>query len=192
MPCMRRPFGSGTGTEVRASLAVALALLLAAAAATLRSGSQDDLLPAAGPPDAGAAATAAAVAFDHRVHVTDNGLDCQLCHAYARRGPVAGLPPVARCAGCHRFVAAESPVVESLMARFEAGEPLAWTRVHRLPDYVRFTHKRHVRAGVACRTCHGDVGAMGTVEQVAPLTMGWCVGCHEQRQAPADCLVCHY
>lgn len=196
MPCMRRRFGSGTGTGVTASLAVALALLVASAAATLRSGSQD-LPPAAEPPGAAAAATApgataAAVAFDHRVHVTDYGLDCQLCHAYARRGPVAGLPPVARCAGCHRFVAAESPAVESLMARFEAGEPLAWTRVHRLPDYVRFTHKRHVRAGVACRTCHGDVGAMRTVEQVAPLTMGWCVGCHEQRQAPDDCLVCHY
>ena len=198
MPCMRRRFGSGTGTGVTASLALALALLLASAAATLRSGSQDDLPLAADPPGAAAAATAAAataaaaVAFDHRVHVTDNGLDCQLCHAYARRGPVAGLPPVARCAGCHRFVAAESPAVESLMARFEAGEPLAWTRVHHLPDYVRFTHKRHVRAGVACRTCHGDVGAMRTVEQVAPLTMGWCVGCHEQRQAPDDCLVCHY
>ena len=49
-----------------------------------------------------------------------------------------------------------------------------------------------VRAGVACQTCHGDVGAMRTVEQVAPLTMGWCVGCHEQRQAPDDCLICHY
>lgn len=192
MPDMRRSFGSGTGTGVRASLALALGLLLVAAAATLRSGSQEDPPRADAPPGAARAATAAPVAFDHRVHVADNGLDCQLCHAYARRGPVAGLPPVARCAGCHRFVAAESPAVESLMARFEAGEPLAWTRVHQLPDYVRFTHKRHVRAGVACRTCHGDVGAMRSVEQVAPLTMGWCVGCHEQRQAPDDCLVCHY
>ena len=192
MPGMWRAVGSGARTGVRASLAFAVALLLVAAAATLRSGSQDDTPRAAGPPDVGRAAPAAEVAFDHRVHVADNGLDCQLCHAYARRGPVAGLPPVARCAGCHRFVAAESPAVESLMARFEAGEPLAWTRVHHLPDYVRFTHKRHVRAGVGCRTCHGDVGAMRTVEQVAPLTMGWCVGCHEQRQAPDDCLICHY
>ena len=194
MPGMWRAVGSGAGTGVRASLALAVALLVASAAATLRSGSQDDPPPAGEPPDAvpAAAAPAVPVTFDHRVHVADNGLDCQLCHAYARRGPVAGLPPVARCAGCHRFVAAESPAVESLMARFEAGEPLAWTRVHHLPDYVRFTHKRHVRAGVGCRTCHGDVGAMRTVEQVAPLTMGWCVGCHEQRQAPDDCLICHY
>ena len=188
---MRRPFGSGSGTEVRASLALALAVLLAAAA-TLRSGSQADLPPAADPSGAGPAGAAAPVAFDHRVHVANNGLDCQLCHAYARRGPVAGLPPVARCAGCHRFVASEAPAVEELMARFEAGEPLAWTRVHHLPDYVRFTHKRHVRAGVSCQTCHGDVGAMRTVEQVAPLTMGWCVGCHEQRRAPDDCLTRHY
>ena len=189
---------------MRAPLALALALLLASAAATLRSGAQDDAPPAAGarddpPPVAdpteatdAAAAPGAAVTFDHRVHVADNGLDCQLCHAYARRGPVAGLPPVARCAGCHRFVATESPAVEALMARFEAGEPLAWTRVHHLPQFVRFTHKRHVRAGLGCRACHGDVGAMRSVEQVAPLTMGWCVGCHEQREAPDDCLTCHY
>ena len=185
---------------MRASLALALVLLLASAAATLRSGAQDDPPAAAGsledPPRAAdatdATAPAAAVTFDHRVHVADNGLDCQFCHAYARRSPVAGLPPVARCAGCHRFVATENPAVERLMARFEAGEPLAWTRVHHLPEYVRFTHKRHVRAGIGCRTCHGDVGAMRSVEQVAPLTMGWCVGCHEQREAPDDCLTCHY
>ncbi len=192
MPDMRRPFGSGTGTEVGTSLAFAVALLLAAAAATLRSGAQDEPPRAGDAPDAAQPAAAAPVTFDHRVHVADNGLACQLCHAYARRGPVAGLPPAARCAGCHRFIATESPAVASLMARFEAGEPLAWTRVHHLPEYVRFTHKRHVRAGVACATCHGDVGAMRRVEQAAPLTMGWCVGCHEQREAPDDCLTCHY
>ena len=186
---MRRSVASGTGVEVRASLAFALALLLVSAAATLRSGSQADPPPAAEPPRPAAAGP---VTFDHRVHVTDNGLECQLCHAYARRGPVAGLPPVARCAGCHRFVATESPAVGKLMARFEAGEPVAWTRVHHLPEYVRFTHKPHVRAGVGCQVCHGDVGAMRTVEQAAPLTMGWCVGCHEQRGAPDDCLTCHY
>ncbi len=206
MPGMRRPFARRTTTEGGASPATcgrrprgiptallpALVLLLASAAATLRSGSQADLPSAADPPGTATAAPAAPVGFDHRVHVTDNRLDCQLCHAYARRSPVAGLPPVARCAGCHRFVASDAPAIEDLMARLEAGAALAWTRVHQLPGHVRFTHKGHVRAGIGCRTCHGDVGAMRTVEQVAPLTMGWCIGCHEQRQASDDCLTCHY
>ena len=169
--------------RARASITAALLLFLAASNGTLRSSQ-----PAAGAPAAGAAAP---IAFSHETHVSTAGLDCQFCHAYARRGPVAGLPPLSRCAGCHRFVLPDSPDVARLLALFEAGEPLAWPRVHDLPDHVRFTHKRHVRAGIACSACHGDVGRMQLAEQTAPLTMGWCVSCHEAQQASIDCLTCH-
>ena len=172
------------GWRAGAPIAAAALLLLAASGATLRSSQS-----AGGAPPA---ADRAPIAFSHETHVNTAALDCQFCHAYARRGPVAGLPPLSRCAGCHRFVLPDSPDVARLLARFEAGEPLAWPRVHDLPDHVHFTHKRHVRAGVACSTCHGDVGRMQLAEQTAPLTMGWCVSCHETRQAPTDCLTCHY
>ena len=165
-------------------LTAALASLLAASGATLGSSQ-----PAGDAPEAGGGG--APIAFSHETHAAAAGLDCQFCHAYARRGPVAGLPPLARCAGCHRFVAPDSPDVARLLARFDAGEPLAWPRVHQLPDHVRFTHKRHVRAGVACSACHGDVASMQLAEQTEPLTMGWCVSCHEARQASIDCLTCH-
>jgi hypothetical protein len=35
-----------------------------------------------------------------------------------------------------------------------AGEavPIAWTRVHNLPDFVYFDHRAHVSAGVTCQT----------------------------------------
>lgn len=171
-------------TRVTASLAVALAIFLTAAVATLRSGSQAGAEPAAGGPEP--------IAFSHETHVGNVRLDCQFCHAYARRSPVAGMPALSRCVGCHRFVLPDSPDIERLLTSFEAGEPLAWTRVHDLPDHVRFTHKRHVRAGIACSNCHGDVGRMQAIEQTAPLTMGWCVSCHETRQAPIGCLTCHY
>ncbi|MCY4600218.1 MAG: cytochrome c3 family protein [Acidobacteria bacterium] len=172
------------GWRATALIVAALACLLAASGATLRSSQ-----PAAGAPAAGATPS---IAFSHETHVNTAGLDCQFCHAYARRGPLAGLPPLSRCAGCHRFVLPDSPDVARLLARFDAGEPLAWPRVHDLPDHVRFTHKRHVRAGIACGACHGDVGRMQLAEQTAPLTMGWCVSCHEARQAPIDCVTCHY
>ena len=132
------------------------------------------------------------IAFSHRIHATDNAIPCQLCHAYARRGPVAGIPSVQRCAQCHLTVAPKKPEIVKLMAYWKDRKPIAWLRVHELPDYVRFTHKRHVLAGVACQTCHGDVAHMEAAVQTAPLTMGWCLSCHKERQAPTDCLVCHH
>jgi hypothetical protein len=47
--------------------------------------------------------------------------------------------------------------------------------VHYVPDHVKFNHKRHVRAGFACQTCHGPVETMDRVYQYSSLKMGWCV-----------------
>ena len=132
------------------------------------------------------------IAFSHAHHVAEVGLDCQFCHAYARRGPVAGIPSVQRCAGCHRVVLSERPEILEVLEYWENEEPIPWVRVHDLPDHVRFTHKAHVRAGVGCETCHGDVAAMEAAVQVESLGMGWCVDCHQERGATRDCLACHY
>ncbi len=102
-----------------------------------------------------------------------------------------------RCQGCHRFVKQDpqSPQrtaeIKALLDRIEAGTPIAWVRVHRLPDHVFFTHERHVRKGVRCQECHGEVQRMDEDRQVAPLTMGWCLACHHARHAPTDCWTCH-
>ena len=62
---------------------------------------------------------------------------------------------------------------------------VAWNRVHNLPDHVYFNHSQHVVAGkIACQTCHGKVEEMGTVQQYAPLTMGWCIDCHRNTEVP--------
>jgi hypothetical protein len=80
--------------------------------------------------------------------------------------------------------------------------PIAWTRVHVLPDFVYFDHRPHVKAGVACQRCHGPVETMERVRQEAPLTMGWCVNCHRDATASGlggrtvnasiDCATCHF
>lgn len=132
------------------------------------------------------------VAFSHRIHAQDNAIPCLYCHAYARRGPVAGLPSVQRCAGCHTTIAKEKPEVVKLMDYWDKGTPIPWKRVHDLPDFVRFNHKRHVLARVECRECHGDVERMDAASQVSSLSMGFCLQCHEKRGAPNDCLTCHY
>ena len=132
------------------------------------------------------------IAFSHRIHSGTNAIPCQLCHSYARRGPVAGIPSVQRCVQCHQTIAPDDPEVVKLMAFWKDKKPIAWVRVHDLPDYVRFTHKPHVAAGVACQSCHGDVAKMDGAVRTESLSMGWCLNCHKERHAPTDCLVCHY
>ena len=132
------------------------------------------------------------IAFSHAHHVAEVGLACQLCHAYARRGPVAGIPSVQRCVGCHQTVLSEQPEIVKVLEYWENEEPIPWVRVHDLPDHVRFAHKPHIRAGVVCAECHGTVEEMQAAVKVESLSMGWCLSCHEERDVTRDCLACHY
>lgn len=184
---------SGRG-PIRVILGLALISFVVAATGVLRGSAQ-------GPADAGEQGAALApettrstqpIAFSHAHHVSEIGLDCQLCHVYARRSPVAGIPSVEVCAGCHRQVLSDRPEIQKLLAFWEEEKPIPWLRVHDLPDHVRFTHKRHVLAGVDCAACHGDVARMHIAVQVESLSMGWCVTCHERHGASIDCLTCHY
>jgi hypothetical protein len=188
-----------------ATLAVtcALAVFLATGAYTLIGAQPPEPDSAADetPLETGQGATAASgpvdptaqpIDFSHEHHVTEIGIDCQFCHAYARRGPVAGIPSVQRCAGCHQTVLSERPEIVKVLEYWDNKEPIPWVRVHDLPDYVRFSHKPHIRAGVNCANCHGDVAHMEAAVQVESLSMGWCLDCHKEREASRDCLVCHY
>ncbi len=132
------------------------------------------------------------IAFSHAHHAGQHQIECEFCHTYARRGPVAGIPSVERCVGCHRSILTDQPEIQKLLEYWENEEPIPWLRIHDLPDYVRFTHKAHVRAGINCENCHGDVKSMEIAQQVESLSMGWCLDCHNEREAPRDCLVCHY
>jgi hypothetical protein len=132
------------------------------------------------------------IAFSHRVHATDYKIRCQYCHIYVERSPVAGAPPVKTCMGCHELIATDKPEIENLTRFWQERQPIEWVKIYDLPDFVRFTHKRHVRAGVECQECHGPVDTMERVVRVSDLTMGWCLDCHQQRNAEIDCLICHY
>ncbi len=160
------------------------------------------------------------IAFYHKVHAGELKIDCKYCHFNAERGKHPGIPPMSVCLGCHRpgNVTTENTQyqkeIASLLAVAEKGsyeidgkgpyhgEPdnvvydggvVHWKRVHKLPDHVYFSHQWHVRAGVACQTCHGPIQEMTVVRQFSDLTMGWCLDCHRQskyvggrRYDPAD------
>jgi hypothetical protein len=152
-------------------------------------------------------APAQPIRYSHAVHAGVLQIPCQYCHVGAERSRHAGIPAASTCLNCHRQVLPEHEEVRKVKAAVEKGEPIAWARVHQLPDHAYFDHRAHVRGGVSCQTCHGPVESMGRVTQSAPLTMGWCLQCHRQG-APArggspevakaqynrltDCAVCHH
>ncbi len=136
------------------------------------------------------------IEFSHRVHAGQRQIPCQYCHEYARRSRSAGVPPMQRCIGCHRQVGAEGPPLVGVRQPWTDDRQLpfqvVWKRVYALPDFVRFTHRPHVRAGVACRECHGPVETMDRVEPVREINMGFCISCHTARNVSKDCILCHY
>lgn len=132
------------------------------------------------------------IPFSHKLHAGDRKIPCEFCHAAARRSTSSGIPPVNTCMGCHKYVRTDKPNIKWLTEKYEKNEPIEWVKVHDLPDFVRFTHQRHVNSGIKCQECHGAVETMDVVSQGAPLQMGWCVGCHKQKGAPTECLTCHY
>jgi hypothetical protein len=118
------------------------------------------------------------VQFDHRHHVKDDLIDCRYCHATVDRAATAGLPTTETCLNCHAQVWNKSPLLDLVRASWFSGTPIPWVRVHRMPDFVYFNHAIHVNKGVGCVECHGRVDLMPAIEQVMPLTMGWCLDCH--------------
>ena len=131
--------------------------------------------------------------FSHRVHAGDNEIPCMYCHTQARRSISAGVPSVNKCVGCHTNVAPDKPQIRKVMGYWENKEPIPWIKVHDLPDFVYFPHKRHVQADVECQTCHGAVETMDVITREAPLQMGWCLECHKEQEVEhgTDCWTCH-
>jgi len=134
--------------------------------------------------------------FSHIVHVQGNKMECQYCHWNVAKSPYAAIPDVELCMGCHKMVNSSDPAanaeIEKLKGYWERGEAIPWKKVHVMPDYYRFNHKRHVKGGVTCHECHGQVGEMPVVERVSSMKMGWCIDCHRQRGTTIDCASCHH
>jgi hypothetical protein len=95
---------------------------------------------------------------------------------------------------CHNTIATSRPRIQRITALRDQGLDLAWQRVYGYPEeaHVRFNHAPHIRADVECATCHGNIGARTVAQRNVELTMGFCVNCHNERQAPVGCLTCHY
>ena len=118
------------------------------------------------------------VAFSHRLHAGEVGIDCRYCHNTIERGAKAAIPATETCMNCHKSIHSKSEKLEIVRQSLAHDVPIRWVRVHMLPDYAYFDHSVHLAAGVGCVSCHGRIDQMETVRQEKPLSMGWCLDCH--------------
>ena len=132
------------------------------------------------------------IQYSHKIHVTDNKIDCQFCHSSARRSKYAGIPSVEKCMNCHRVIAVGSPEVKKIAQYWNDGKAIPWNRVTELPDHSYFPHYRMVNAGVPCLLCHPGMDKAGVAVQNREFTMGFCMDCHRKRGVSIDCWTCHY
>jgi hypothetical protein len=127
------------------------------------------------------------VAFSHELHAGKLGMDCAYCHQSVFDSPVASVPTSRTCMNCHdpkkANVKGTSPLLAPVRTSVDTGRPIEWKRVHKLPEYAYFNHAVHVNKGVSCVSCHGQVNEMPVVRHDQPLTMGWCLKCHDDPHA---------
>jgi menaquinone reductase, multiheme cytochrome c subunit len=120
------------------------------------------------------------VPYSHALHAGELGIDCKYCHTTVDKASFAAIPPTETCMNCHQRIHVQSPKLAPIRASFASGEPVAWTKVHDLPDYAYFNHSAHIAKGVGCVSCHGRVDTMEVVTQRETLSMGWCLDCHRE------------
>ncbi len=56
------------------------------------------------------------IAYSHRLHAGELGIDCQFCHTAASHGRHAGIPSSDVCMKCHKFVTSSFDVLQEEIA----------------------------------------------------------------------------
>lgn len=143
------------------------------------------------------------IKFNHTLHAGENKIACVYCHTGALTSRHAGIPSANVCMNCHKGItegrseegtADIHRIYEAIgydpETRSYSGEtkPIKWVKVHNLPDLAYFNHAQHYVVGeIECQECHGEIQENNIVaSQFAPLTMGWCVDCHNHTEVKMD------
>ncbi len=133
--------------------------------------------------------------YSHKVHAGDMEIECVYCHSGALKSRTAGIPSANVCMNCHKAVTTgKTTGTKEIQKIYDAlgwdgsaytgeTEPIKWVKVHNLPDHVYFSHQQHFVVGdIDCIECHGEMAEVGVALQKEPLTMGWCLDCHNTTQ----------
>lgn len=118
------------------------------------------------------------LAFSHKTHVDDVGIDCQYCHSQVSKGPHADIPSMETCYGCHQDVLKTSKFLSPVRDNYLGKKVIKWNRVNLLADHVHFNHAKHINQGISCTQCHGNVHNMPLMAQEKHFSMKMCLDCH--------------
>jgi len=134
------------------------------------------------------------ILYNHNKHIEEVGLNCFDCHPNVLANEKASIPNIDVCKKCHEQPITESKEEKKLVEFIKKNQTIPWIQVHRIPDHVYFSHRRHVTIGkIACLKCHGNVTEMKLPfsKPYAPIKMSFCVRCHAQNNVDTDCSTCH-
>ncbi len=129
------------------------------------------------------------VAFSHKIHNEQLGIDCRYCHSAVEKSWFSNIPAASTCMNCHSLILKDDPKLALVRESYQTGKPIPWVQVHKVPDYVYFNHSVHVNRGISCVHCHGEINHMEEVQHAKPLSMGFCLDCHrapEEKIRPVE------
>ena len=131
------------------------------------------------------------IPFSHNVHAGVKNIQCRFCHPYVDYSNHPGLPAVEKCLYCHNYIIANFSWIKVEHRYYNTKTPTPWVKVNGIAEHVLFNHQRHIRFGVQCIECHGQVQN----EHRLP-TKNWrmqeCILCHRAKGANLGCwLACH-
>ncbi len=136
------------------------------------------------------------VPFSHYVHTNLHKIKCVNCHRGVETDARAGIPNIDYCSMCHSTLINPSSKREKIIYELvKKNNPIPWKIYYNLPDYVYFSHRRHVKLGkLECTACHGDMTTQDSPElkNFSPIKMQFCFNCHEQKDITTDCGNCHH
>lgn len=135
------------------------------------------------------------ILFNHRLHVADLEMDCDVCHLYYKEREHSGLPLLDTCLDCHEEPLTENPEEEKIRELAAAGRVDPFRKLFRIPEHTHYSHGRHAgSAEIECRVCHGAIDETEAPPEypMVRIDMDFCLDCHEQNGIHTDCTGCHH
>ncbi len=129
------------------------------------------------------------IKFSHKFHKEDVEAECVDCHANAESSGLAGdnlLPTKEECAACHDLEDDES----CQTCHFDDED--TWQALSLVESKLTYSHEFHVlEQKMACETCHTNLATVDYSDEHSKASMQTCTTCHNNEQAPLECVACH-